>query len=473
MDGAPGQQLADDLASSLLPKWLGIAATVVGVYLPAFLIFGFVYDWDFVVGTEAGDTATDPDAGPDALFLSVLFVAIGVIWLGLGALRAAPIAVMRLADRGAIVPDDAHVDDGEGLAAAADTAAAESEDDESEDDAHVDDEHVDHVEGSAADDRSDALVRPRIAGLVAVPAGLVQRDDAHAVGVAARDDNVEPLRRAIAFVERDRYERLTAVALVGGVVVIFVALWSEAWQRTGSANPFWVSSYAEEFDWPSAVAIIGWVPVGGIVFALFTRIYVMIRMTNTVAYARGLHVLVGHPDGAAGLKPLGNQLLRGLFIGAAPATWASVWAIILAADDLSLDMAARSERWLEALRYLMVPAFALLMIPIAVRPILHVRSKIRDANRELYSSVDRLSRTIHQEATAAVAHDDVQRLAEGQDRVESLQKLYDALFPLPTWPFDRGGVAKFVAAVAPSILAITGLGDALVKIIGAALGASA
>lgn len=404
MSAAPERQLADRLATSLLPRWLGAAATAVGLYLPGFLILGFVYDWDFVVGT--GDPSS-PDAEPDAMFLSMLLVAIGVVWIGLGALRSAPVALLRLADRGAlVVPDDE----------------------------------------SVATDPDEVQ--------------------------STTDLDLAPLRRAVAFVERDHSRRSTHACLVGGAVASFLALWYEAWRRTSSANPVWVGSYADEFDWPSAIAIVAWIPVAGILLALFARLFVMVRMTNRVAYGDGLHVLVGHPDRAAGLEPLGNQLLRGLLIGAAPATWASVWAMILAADDLSSELAALSDRWLDILRFFVVPVFALLMYPVAVRPILHVRSRIREANRELYSSVDRLSRTIHQEASAAVAHADVQRFADGQKRVESLQKLYQALFPLPTWPFDRAGVVKFVGAVAPSILAVSGLGDALVEIIGAGLGAA-
>ncbi len=414
MEDVSGQRLADRLAAALLPNWLRIAATAVGLYLPAFLIFGFVYDWDFIVGTGSGDVATDLDAGADPMFLSVLLVAIVIVWLGLSALRAAPTALLRLTDRGAIVLDESRLEDDS-------------------------DQSPHEVEASSAE----------------------------------HDDDRLPMRLAIDWVDRPRYATLTRVTLAAGALAIYAAMWWEARQRTGSVNPVWVGTFADEFDWPSALAIVLWVPVGGIVLALLTRLFVMIHITNRVAYDRGLNVLVGHPDGAAGLKPLGDQLLRGLIIGAAPATWASIWAIVFAADDLSADMAAQSDRWLPILRFVFVPLFALLMYAIAIRPILHVRSRILSANRELYASVDRLSRTIHQEASAAVARIDVEGLATGQDRVESLQKLYEALFPLPTWPFDRSGVAKFAAALAPSVLSVTGLGDALVKIISDALGAVA
>ena len=292
--------------------------------------------------------------------------------------------------------------------------------------------------------------------------GAVGRDDDEHCGSAQL---VERCGRAV---ERAR-PSWTAGAAAFGALGMWSMMWWEANQRTGSRNPIWLSSMAGEFGWPSTLAILGWVPVGAVVAALFLHVYVVIRLVDGIARRSDLRVLVGHPDGAGGLKPLGDQLLKAMVIGAVPAAFASTWAVLLAADDLGTTMQGLSDRWLLVYRIGLVPMFALLIYPVGVRPILAVRQVMKKRNRELAHSVDELAAQIHEQSVATIGESDPAQLEQGRKTVDGLRDLYSMLFPLPTWPFRRAGVVRFVAALTPPLLSLSGIGDGVVKVVSGGL----
>lgn len=268
-------------------------------------------------------------------------------------------------------------------------------------------------------------------------------------------------------------DRLTrgrrVIAAFLGFAGMWTLMWVDAVGNLDSWNPFWATSMAEEYGWPTTVVIMGWVFVGAVVGVLALHTAVVVRVFHRIAHCHTLEVLVGHPDGASGLRPLGDQLLKGMIIGALPAAFASTWSILLAADDLGPTMQGLSDRWLLVFRWALVPLFALLIIPV-MWPIVLVRRRMRDRNRQMEVRADELALEINDRAIAAVTTADASELEEQRKALAGLRDLHQTLFPLPTWPFRRAGVVRFVAALAPPLLSLSGLGDAVVRVISGALG---
>ena len=276
--------------------------------------------------------------------------------------------------------------------------------------------------------------------------------------------------RLLAVAKRRRHHGTINALIVGGGGM-YALMWWEAKGRSGSLNPLWLPAMAREFSWPTSIAILGWVPVAATVCALVWQTRAMLRVMTSLTDESTVHLLVAHPDGAAGLRPLGDQLLRCLAIGAVPAAYTSVWAILLGStngkDPVLADL---RDRWLLTYRLILVPLSAALLYPFAIRPTYATHRVMKRQARDIEVHADQLANRVDSVARGSLQKPDGDQVEKDWKELDAMRKLYSSVAPIPDWPFNRIGAARYLAALAPPVLSMTGVAEGVVKVVAKALG---
>ena len=161
-----------------------------------------------------------------------------------------------------------------------------------------------------------------------------------------------------------------------------------------------------------------------------------------------LELKPGHPDGAAGLKPLGDFYLYQAFLTAIPCLHLGLWITLI-----SLGVSTNLDHWFEP--YLLLLGIAIAFeASAACIPLWVLHKEMLRLKRRMLGKADQMSREII---------DLRERLAAGNlDRDETLRVIaskeewYRTVEHMPTWPLDLSDWRKFtignLALVAPLFL---------------------
>ncbi|MGH3926244.1 MAG: hypothetical protein ACRDTT_25835, partial [Pseudonocardiaceae bacterium] len=156
--------------------------------------------------------------------------------------------------------------------------------------------------------------------------------------------------------------------------------------------------------------------------------------TVLTKHSQALVIIPGHPDRAAGLKPIGDFYLYQSLVASVPAIFLAGWVLLVVLAGAKPEI-GRYQPYLDQYLALLIVAVAFEVL-VFLLPIRSVHTMMKRYKEEiLLSEADRLSVAI--EALRA-------RLADGQDdewerngqRLALLLERRDHLEKTPTWPWD-------------------------------------
>jgi hypothetical protein len=154
-----------------------------------------------------------------------------------------------------------------------------------------------------------------------------------------------------------------------------------------------------------------------------------------------LEVVPGHPDGAGGLKPIGDFYLYQSLTASLPAIFLGIWVLLI-----SLGGANRTLGGLRPYldQYILLLPLAILFEVLAfVLPMSSIHGIMkRQKENDLLAQADRLSPAI----AAAQAHMDTQDSEDWESskrRLNQLTERYEELDKAPTWPIDQSIRRRF------------------------------
>jgi hypothetical protein len=149
-------------------------------------------------------------------------------------------------------------------------------------------------------------------------------------------------------------------------------------------------------------------------------------------------VHVGHPDGAAGLKPLGDFYLLQALLLLIAITYLAGWYLLFALP-LFHDY---SSRWRDS--YLALLLLTLVIeIGAFILPMVTVHEDMVRQKEELQARADERSREIEALYHQLAEGKDATRRAEVQEQLDRYGAQFQAIEELPTWPVDRSIPRRF------------------------------
>jgi hypothetical protein len=154
-----------------------------------------------------------------------------------------------------------------------------------------------------------------------------------------------------------------------------------------------------------------------------------------------LRVIPGHPDGAGGLKPIGDFHLYQSLTASLPAIFLAVWVLLISLGGANRLLGAYRE-YLDQYLWLL-PLAMLFEILVFVLPMSSVHTIMKSQKESIFlAEADRLSPAI----AAARTSLDGQAGAEpeaARQRMAELVERYQELESVPTWPVDSSIRRRF------------------------------
>ncbi|HEX2314513.1 MAG TPA: hypothetical protein VHJ17_12295 [Thermomonospora sp.] len=147
-----------------------------------------------------------------------------------------------------------------------------------------------------------------------------------------------------------------------------------------------------------------------------------------------IRVIAGHPDGAGGLKPVGDLYLYQSLVASLPAIFAAVWSLLVSLGRANPAL-GRYVPYLD--QYLWMLAVAIVFqVLVFLLPMLSTHMiMLRYKERVFLAEADRLSLDI-EAAQAALNSGDAGEQELATIRLGHLNERYRALEKAPTWPID-------------------------------------
>jgi hypothetical protein len=155
-----------------------------------------------------------------------------------------------------------------------------------------------------------------------------------------------------------------------------------------------------------------------------------------------LRLIPGHPDGAAGLKPVGDFYLYQSLTASLPAVFLGAWVLLISLGGASQLLAGYRPYLTQYL--LLLPLAMLFEILVFVQPMSSVHAVMKNQKEEEFlPEVDRLSLAIA--STTADIDDQVSADQEAarQQYLARLAEQYPQLENVPTWPVDSSIRRRF------------------------------
>ena len=216
-----------------------------------------------------------------------------------------------------------------------------------------------------------------------------------------------------------RVSILVSVCLGAGVGIVWAIVTVPGNSRAG---PF--DAYAGPAFGAVGGALVGWALGYMLAAGLLARTLRSHRITLAVTPA--------HPDGAAGLKPLGDYYLYQALLLAFGAAYLAAWSLLIL-----LDITERYDYWLEPYLALLALVICLELATFAL-PLWSVhrlmaaqrRSRLARADKDLGSRVA----GIHERLEGTLAPDERKQLTE---QLEHLAASFREAESMPTWPLDQ------------------------------------
>lgn len=165
-----------------------------------------------------------------------------------------------------------------------------------------------------------------------------------------------------------------------------------------------------------------------------------------------IEVMPGHPDCAAGLKPVGDLFMRHAIIAFLPAIFIGIWLMLITIAPQD------SESW-NSLRNNYVDTFKIaffifLAIEVAgfIVPMIRFHLEMQRQKAELQVSADELSQRITRLTRNILSIRDQNQVIAMQSELDCLNQRHDEIELLPTWPINwvtwlRFGIANFCMVI--------------------------
>jgi hypothetical protein len=146
-----------------------------------------------------------------------------------------------------------------------------------------------------------------------------------------------------------------------------------------------------------------------------------------------LRVIPGHPDGAGGLKPVGDLFLYQSLTASLPAIFTAVWILLVSlgrANPALGHYAPFLDQYLWLLAFTIAFQALVFLLPMLSMHVIMLRQKAA-----FHAEADRLSRDI-EAARTALNSENSNDDESAPTRISRLVERYQALETAPTWPID-------------------------------------
>jgi len=155
-----------------------------------------------------------------------------------------------------------------------------------------------------------------------------------------------------------------------------------------------------------------------------------------------LRLVPGHPDGAVGLKPVGDFLLYQSLTASLPAIFLGTWLLLLSLGDASRLLAGDREY---VTQYVwLLPLAMLFEILVFVGPMSSIHTAMRNQKQnEILPLADRLSRAIATDWDSLYDPANEEQNAARRQQATVFAEQYQELESIPTWPVDSSIRRRF------------------------------
>lgn len=223
------------------------------------------------------------------------------------------------------------------------------------------------------------------------------------------------LAKRVATQIRVSAQRYGLIGVAVGLIVMTV-VWIWAFERAWHNSLFWVEL--------ALAAVAGYV-VGG--FVAYARIGRLLDELGRPPVPQP-----GHPDGAAGFRPVGALFVRQASIVAAIGLFAGIWWLLISNNHF---LGARYGRWQNA--YLVLVAVCLLLEWLTLLvPLQYFHQQMILERSRLQPEADTCARkvgTIDAKLAHTTSSEDAEQLSNERDRALNRWR---AITEMPAWPID-------------------------------------
>jgi len=220
------------------------------------------------------------------------------------------------------------------------------------------------------------------------------------------EDELGQLNRTLALLRR-KWAPAWGIAIGLAILLAFAAGWH--WKVI--EYPWRLALLAVEAPiFYAAGYYIGWMVVQG-------RLARVLR-TLDIRYS----VQPGHPDGAAGLRPLGDFFFRQAMLASLPAAYLAFWMVLQLPVEFSL---------------ILLPIFVFIEVAAFVWPMWSFHREMVRQKRSLVTQADEIARRISSAQAELRRPTNPAQVKELNARLTLDLKLYEELEHLPTWPVSK------------------------------------
>jgi hypothetical protein len=209
-----------------------------------------------------------------------------------------------------------------------------------------------------------------------------------------------------------------------------------------------------------------------VVGILLWRIAVMSWSVGQLSRLFDIRVLLGYPDHAGGLKPLGYLCFRLALLMAVPSVLISVWVVVLSGTAFATLNLPRYAAYETNFKIVLVLLIGLAYL-VAIQPLWRVHVAMIDEASHFRGELDELGQRSAYKARELVEQSvdmDQSQIETVMKEIAADNKVFDSFGDIPTWPFDRGLTVKLAASQVVPILSIIGVPQAIINIVSPLIG---
>lgn len=262
--------------------------------------------------------------------------------------------------------------------------------------------------------------------------------------ITSSEDKLRQLHERLALLRR-RWAPVSGIVIGFAIALVF----ARGWEWKVIEDPWRLALLAIEAPiFYAAGYYIGWMVVQG----------GLARMLRTLGI--GYSVQSGHPDGGAGLKPLGDFFFHQALVAGMPAAYVALWIALHNPLEFS---------WTMLVGFMVVEMVAFLW------PMWMFHRVMLHQKRSLTTEADKIARRISSARAELRSLADPARVRELNVRLTLDQSLYEELQGLPTWPVSneirrRFALQNFILVAIPVLSLVIGSRTTLLEVLKAFFG---
>lgn len=209
----------------------------------------------------------------------------------------------------------------------------------------------------------------------------------------------------------------------------------------------------------------------GILLALFLvgnwifEIIITARIINHAPKYFDLEIMPSHPDKCGGLKIVGDLCLKMVYVVLIPTLFIGFW-LVVSINPPEMQTLVPDYVLSGDFRTPVKAALVLLVasgIVVFFWPLYTVHRRMLDERADLGQVLDNIAHRIQELNRELMSDPDTIAIEDNRKRtlsdIESLKELFQHFRKVPTWPFDRSVLIKFITTQTVPIISIIGLGS--------------